>query len=89
MQEWTKQDLYSFKPAFCYLIDKIRKTLPGAKLLSIINTEFLPEFDNAIKTLSEELNVDTLVLKNIDKTAGHPTKKGMAQIAEQVLEYLK
>lgn len=86
---WTKEQLYSFKPAFCYLIDKIRKALPNTKLLSIVNTEFLPEFDNAIKTLSEELNVDTVILSDIEKTEGHPTKKGMEQIAEQVLKYLK
>ena len=89
MKNWTKEDLYYFKPAFCYLIDRIRKELPKARLISILNTHFLPEFDNAIKGLSEELKVETIVLNDIEKTQGHPNKKGMEQICEQVLEHLK
>ena len=89
MENWTKEDLCYFKPAFCYLIKSIRKVLPDAKLLSILNTGFLPEFSNAIVSLSEELGVETLQLKNIQKLEGHPNKKGMEQICEQVLEHLK
>ena len=88
-ENWTKEDLYSFKPAFCYLIDRIRKELPKARLISILNTHFLPEFDKAIKGLNEELKVETIVLSDIEKINGHPNKKGMEQISEQVLEYLK
>lgn len=88
MENWTKEDLYSFKPAFCYLIKRIREVLPDVKLLSILNTGFLPAFNDAIVSLSEELCVDTLVLKNIQKLEGHPNKKGMEQICEQVLEHI-
>lgn len=88
MKNWTKEDLYYFKPAFCYLIKRIREVLPDVKLLSILNTGFLPVFNDAIVSLSEELCVDTLVLKNIQKLEGHPNKKGMEQICEQVLEHI-
>lgn len=87
-ENWTKEDLYYFKPAFCYLIKRIREVLPDVKLLSILNTGFLPAFNDAIVSLSEELCVDTLVLKNIQKLEGHPNKKGMEQICEQVLAHL-
>lgn len=88
IENWTTDDLYSFKPAFCYLIKRIREVLPNAKLVSILNTHFLPDFSNAIISLSEELGVDTVHLKDIEKIEGHPNKKGMEQICEQVLEHL-
>lgn len=88
-ENWTKEDFYSFKPAFCYLIKRIREVLPNTKLISILNTHFLPDFSEAIVSLSEEFGVDTVHLKDIEKIEGHPNKKGMEQICEQIFEHLK
>jgi len=86
--DWTKEDLYKVLPAIGYLFHKIAATLKGARIITIINTDLKPEITNALIETSKLYNFDYLQLESIDKMNGHPCITGMAQIAEQVLNFI-
>lgn len=83
--DWKKEDLYSVLPAFGYFIDKLKRLLPKADIVCIINTELKPEIADGFESAGKQLGVNCVVLHDIDKAEGHPTKKGMCQIKEQIL----
>ena len=85
---WTKEDLYHVFPAFTFLIDLLLKTIPDAKIYCIINTELKPEIVDFYKSVCEKNNIGAIELYDIEKIWGHPTVKGMAQIKEQILEFI-
>ncbi|MBR6523433.1 MAG: hypothetical protein IKT39_02330 [Clostridia bacterium] len=86
---FEKEDLFSVLPAFCYLVDKISRTLPDAKVFCILNTELKQEIEEGICEVCEKYNIDVIKLCEIDKNSGHPTISGMKQIKQQVLQYIK
>ena len=86
--EWTTQDLYSFKPAFCYVLNRLREAVPTARVISIVNTELKAEVVDGMLKACEHYGVQCLSLCDIEKVNGHPTAKGMEQICEQVLHIL-
>jgi hypothetical protein len=47
------------------------------------------EINESVKTICEHYGVKLIELKDIDKKSGHPSVKGMQQIAEQIGEKLK
>lgn len=87
-QDWTEEDLKSFRPALAYLLDHITTLYPNSNLLYIINDGLKDEITSSIKYACERYNVPYLELKDIDKTAGHPNIRGMQQIATQLSEIL-
>ena len=68
---------------------KMREELPCGNVVFIINTGLDERISSAIKTASEHFGTRYIELSDIDKMSGHPTVKGMAQIAEQVSKYIK
>ena len=89
IEGWTKEKLYSALPAFCYLLHRVKGTLPNTRILWIINTELRPEIENGIMDACAYYGVETIVLKDIAKQSGHPNQAGMEQIFQQVLAYLE
>ena len=87
--DWQEEDLFSVKPAICYLLSSLRKELPSAKIVFIINTDINEEIVNCIKTATERYNAYSVELSNISKNYGHPNILGMQQISEQVYNFLK
>lgn len=83
-----KEDLFSVLPAFCYLVDKITRTLPDAKILCVLNSDLKPEIENGFGEVCGKYGVDVIKLCDIDKNSGHPTIKGMKQIKEQVIKHI-
>ncbi len=81
---WTEEDLFKVRPAISYLVDKIVKTVEGARVYCIINTDLKPEITSCFKAVCSKHGVKCIELKNIDKISGHPTIKGMQQIKNQV-----
>jgi len=47
------------------------------------------EIDESVKTICARYGVPVIELKAIDKISGHPSVKGMRQIADQVNSFLK
>ena len=86
---WSKEDLFSVLPAFCYLTCKIRNTLPDAKIFCVLNTELKQKIEDGFGGACGKYGIDVIKLCNIDKRNGHPTIKGMKQIKEQIMEYIQ
>ncbi|MBQ8321229.1 MAG: hypothetical protein IJX92_02555 [Clostridia bacterium] len=82
-------DLYFTLPAICYLIARLKEERPNARIISIINTELDPKIAECFKAASLHYETEFVELCDIDKMSGHPTVKGMAQIADQVSNYVK
>lgn len=87
-EDWREDDLYSTLPAISYMISTLKKELTEGKIYFIINTELDEKIGETIKEASERFGTAYIELKNIDKTEGHPTAKGMTEICEQVISQL-
>ena len=87
--DWKDADLYNVFPAFSYLINLLVSELPETKIYCILNDELKSEIKEFYKIISERNGVDVIELYNIDKINRHPTIKGMSEIREQVVAFLK
>jgi len=85
---WAKQDLYEVLPGFCYLADKLKHILPDANIYSILNTGLKKEITDGYKLACDNLGIDAIELRDIDKVESHPTVRGMLAIKNQILEYI-
>lgn len=81
---WSSEELYQFRPAFCALLDGLRRLYPEACICNIVNTELKPEIGASMAEACRHYGVENIPLRDIDKQWGHPSVKGMAAIAEQV-----
>ena len=86
LSDWTEEDLYSTLPAIGYMIAKLKEILPDGNIIYMINTELLPCINEAVKVASDHFGTSYLEFDYIDKTDGHPTVKGMADICDQLME---
>lgn len=87
-QDWTKQDLYSFRPAMAYMLDYIRSRYPHVEVYFILNSDLKAEIDESVKAICRHYEVPCLELTGIDKQEGHPSIKGMEQICTQLKAFL-
>lgn len=85
----THEDLFKFAPAVCHLLDRAREALPKGRIIYVANGFFRPQILDAIRHATEMTNSEMLVLPEIDLNDGHPTAKGMTEIAEAILEFIK
>ena len=81
---WTKDDLYSFRPAMAYMLDNTIARYPNTEIYVIINDGLSEDITESSRVICEHYKVRYVMLENIDKMNGHPSVKGMEQIAEQV-----
>lgn len=82
---WQKADLYAVLPAMDCLLARLKTLLPESRIVCIVNTELKPEITGGYLDSCREWGVAPVMLQDIDKTNGHPTVKGMAQIRDQIL----
>lgn len=83
-EEWTKEDLKSFRPALAYFLHGITSLYPESKILYMVNDGLKDEVTSSIIEACRRYGVPYLELQGIDKTAGHPNVHGMQQIADQL-----
>lgn len=84
---WTDSDLDSFKPAFCYLLSRVKEVLPETRVIVIIDTTLKYEVVDGLKAISEHYSVETVELdSSIDMIRPHPTVLGMKQIEREIRE---
>ena len=81
---WKKNDLYKFRPAMAYVLENLQNRYPGVRIYVIINDILSDEVTASMKTICQHYHVSYIQLHDIDKQWGHPSQKGMQQIAEQV-----
>lgn len=79
-----QDDFFSYRPALAFLLSQMQKRYPNVELYFIINSELSDELTASTKTICDHYGVKYVQLVDIDKKSGHPSIKGMAQIAEQV-----
>ena len=80
---------YSFRPAFCYMMDYLKKNYPKARIVNICNSELSADITESQAEVCRHYGVENIQLHDIDKQWGHPSIQGMKSIAEQVLAVLK
>lgn len=76
--------LYTFRPAMCRLASEAIDRYPGTQIYFVINSELRLEIVESIKTVCDHYALPYIQLENIDKKRGHPTRKGMKSIADQI-----
>lgn len=87
--DWTKDDLKSFRPAMACLLDGLQKHYPNVDIYFLVNCELKDEITSSIAEVCRHYGVRYILLHDIEKQDGHPTIKGMTQIAEQVKDIIK
>ena len=78
--------LYFFRPAMTRLLTDARNLHPGADIYFILNTELRKDINRAVVEVCREQSVGCIVLHDIEKKSGHPSRAGMEAIATQVLD---
>lgn len=86
---WTPQDLYSFRPAMACLLSSLQDRYPGAEVYVVINDILSADITESMKVISDHYRVPYILLHDIDKQWGHPSQRGMQQIAEQLALVIK
>ncbi len=81
---WTGESLYSFRPAMSKLLSDLKSNYPTASIIFILNSELREDISSSVLTVCRHYAVPCVVLKDIEKQAGHPSQKGMTQIADQI-----
>lgn len=88
-KDWTHEDLYFVLPAICYFLNLMKETVPQAEIYCLINTNLKPEIVACMQEASKKYGITAITFKTIDKMHEHPTKKGMIDIKDAVLNVLK
>lgn len=88
-EQFADSDLYAFRPALAYLLEQVQEHYPTADLYVISNSDLRDDIYSSMQTICAHYGVPMIQLHGIDKQNGHPTIKGMRQIAEQVGAFIK
>lgn len=82
--DWTKEDLFSFRPAFAYMLHQLKQAYPKAQIYNITNTQLSKDVTESMDTICRQYGITNIRLQDIDKQMGHPSQAGMKAIAAQV-----
>ena len=85
----TLADLYDFRPALARMLQWMTDRYINTEIYFILNDGLREEIDESVKTICAHYHVPVIELQSIDKISGHPSVKGMRQIADQVNAFLK
>lgn len=86
--DWEKEDLYDFRPAFCYMLDYLISHYPKARIYNITNSELSEPVTSSIDKICRHYGITNIRLHDIEKQWGHPSIKGMESICQQVGDVL-
>lgn len=85
----TEGDMYYFRPALARMLKWMTDYYLNTKIYFLLNDDLRDEIDESVKTICAHYGVPVIELTAIDKISGHPSVKGMRQIADQVNQFLK
>ena len=88
-EDIKKTDLYEFRPALAHMLRWMTDRYVNTEIYFILNTELKDEINTSVKTICAHYGVPVITLTEMDKISGHPSVKGMRQIADQVNGFLK
>ena len=81
-------DLWQFRPAMARLLEWMQQRYMGTELIFLLNDGLKESITESVKTICAHYGVKCIELHDIHKLSGHPSVKGMQQIAEQILNEL-
>lgn len=87
--EWTREELFSFRPALAKMCWGLRAHYPKARVLFLLNSELKEEINESVHTVCAHYDIPVLDLHDVDKQKGHPSIAGMQAIAQQVEEWVR
>ena len=87
--DFDQADLYTFRPAMAKLFDVLQATYPKAGICFVLSDELREEINESVHTVCTHYGIRCIDLQAIDKHWGHPTIKGMDDIAKQVLSIIR
>lgn len=88
-ENWSRQDLYSVRPAVAYMLDHMTQRYPNVEIYFLLNSELTDEINETMRTICAHYNVPLIELYDIKKIAGHPSVEGMAAINDQINAFIK
>ena len=92
--DWTDEELKTFRPAFSYMLDFIKKKHFGSKIVVIKNppvpdgTGFTEEISASIDEICLHYSIDTLSPSISKASNWHPNEAGMRSIYDTIVDYL-
>ena len=86
---WTREELFSFCPAVCYLAARAKELLPDTRVIFIVNAGLKDEVNRAVGLAAEHYGSEVIYLPMMERNQNHPTARGMTEIADAVEKYLK
>lgn len=83
--DWTEDDLKQALPAFCYLLHRVKESVPGARIVNILNNVVIKaELTEGYREACVHMGVEYVEAGDFGRENGHPNIQGMAEIAERV-----
>lgn len=81
--------MYQFRPALARMLQWMTDRYVNTEIYFLLNDDLRDEIDESVKTICARYGVPVIELEGIDKMSGHPSVKGMRQIADQVNAFLQ
>lgn len=82
--DWTEESLFSVLPAYCYMLDYVKKNNPNARIVGVINCDLKAEIMQGMAAACRHYGVQSVQLHDIHKVNKHPDQLGMRQICDQL-----
>jgi hypothetical protein len=81
--------MWQFRPAMARMLEWMTQRYVGAEIYFLLNDGLKESIGESVRTICQHYGVKCIELQGIDKKSGHPSVKGMQQIAEQIEAALK
>ena len=84
----TRADLFSFRPAMAHMLEYMTNRYINTRIYFLLNDGLREDINSSVLTICQHYGVPCIQLHDIDKKSGHPSVKGMQQIAQQITQFL-
>ena len=85
-EDINKEDLWNFRPAMAKMLDGLKQRYAKADIYFLLNDGLSADITSSAKTICAHYGIRCIELQGIHKMAGHPSIRGMQQIAYQVVQ---
>lgn len=86
--DFAHANLFQFRPAMARMLEYMTKRYINTRIYFILNDGLRDEVNSSVLTICQHYGVPCIRLHDIDKMSGHPSVKGMQQIARQIEEFI-
>lgn len=86
--DFAHANLFQFRPAMARMLEYMTKRYINTRIYFILNDGLRDVVNSSVLTICQHYGVPCIRLHDIDKMSGHPSVKGMQQIAGQIEEFI-